>query len=108
MRISDIKILVNSLLTLWVPFSGHLYLKIILSLLGTAQLVSLIALALKNKVQREKSVNANSVAQIFAAIFVATYLLFLFAYNSLADPAVDLGIRVLLPVYVFGIILSSI
>jgi len=105
MRISDIKVMVNSLLMLWVPFSGHLYLKVILSLLGAALLGSVIVLALKNKVQCEKSVNANSVAQIFAAIFVTIYLLFLFAYNSLVDPVVDLGSRVLLPVYVFGIIL---
>jgi hypothetical protein len=42
---------------------------------------------------------------MFAAIFVTTYLLFVFAYNSLTNPTVDLGSRVLLPTFVFGIIL---
>jgi hypothetical protein len=47
----------------------------------------------------------NASAQMLAASFVTTYLLFLVAYNSLMNPAVELSSRVLAPVYVFGIIL---
>ena len=36
---------------------------------------------------------------------VATYVIFIAAYNSFANPLVDLGPRVALPVYVFGMIL---
>ena len=36
---------------------------------------------------------------------VATYVIFVAAYNSFANPLVDYGPRVVLPVYVFGMIL---
>lgn len=48
---------------------------------------------------------ANRCVRFFSAVMVASYLIFLAAYNSFADPAVDLGPRVALPVYVFGMIL---
>lgn len=107
MKVSDIRMTVTSLLTLWVPFSGNSFLKMILLLLGGALFVSPIVLALKSNAQSEKNMVTNSAIQIFAAVFVITYLLFLYAYNSLMDPAVDLAGRVLSPVFVFGIILGS-
>jgi hypothetical protein len=48
---------------------------------------------------------ANRHVRFFSAVTVATYVIFLAAYNSLANPLVDLGPRVALPVYVFGMIL---
>ena len=48
---------------------------------------------------------ANRCARFFSAAMIATYVIFLAVYNSFANPAVDLGPRVALPVYVFGMIL---
>ena len=47
---------------------------------------------------------ANRYIRFFSAVTVATYVIFLAVYNSFANPAVDLGPRVALPVYVFGMI----
>ena len=102
---SDIHQLADSMLVFWVPFIGNVYLKVILLLVCGALVLLGVMRAPKDSVRFEKSVNVNSAAQMFAAVFVATYLLFLIVYNSLTDPAVDLGRRVLSPVYMFGIIL---
>ena len=47
---------------------------------------------------------ANRYIRFFSAVMIASYVIFLAAYNSFANPAVDLGPRVILPVYVFGMI----
>jgi hypothetical protein len=54
---------------------------------------------------RGQTGTANRCVRFFSAVMVATYLIFLAAYNSFANPAVDLGPRVALPVYIFGMIL---
>ena len=103
--IADFKTLVNSLLIFWTPFAGNKYVKLLVMFPGGV-LVILGVLLLKGKDPgREKSANLNSAAHLVAALFITTYLLFLVGYNSLTNPAVDLGSRLLLPVYVFGIIL---
>jgi len=48
---------------------------------------------------------ANRYIRFFSAVIVTAYVIFLATYNSFANPAVDLGPRVALPVYVFGMIL---
>jgi hypothetical protein len=53
---------------------------------------------------RGQSGIANRYIRFFSAVTISTYVIFLAAYNSLANPAVDLGPRVALPVYVFGMI----
>jgi hypothetical protein len=54
---------------------------------------------------RGQSGTANRYIRFISAIIVATYVIFLAAYNSFANPVVDLGPRVVLPVYVFGMFL---
>lgn len=105
MGFSDIQILVNSLLVFWVPFVGNFYLKMILFFLFVGLVLSGIVLALKDNARHKEGVNIYAGTHMLAAVFVTTYLLFLFAYNSLTNPAVDLGSRVLSPAFVFGIIL---
>jgi hypothetical protein len=106
--ISDLDSIASSLLAFWVPFAGHSYLRAVLLLLcGGLVLAAIVSAlrALRDRVQHEQSVKMNAAAQMLAASFVTTYLLFLVAYNSLMNPAVELSSRVLAPVYVFGIIL---
>jgi dolichyl-phosphate-mannose-protein mannosyltransferase len=105
MGFSDIHTLIGSLLVFSAPFVGNFYLKIILFFLFLGLVFSGIALALKDNVRRKEGTNISAATQMFAGVFVTTYLLFLFAYNSLTNPVVDLGSRVLAPAFVFGIIL---
>jgi hypothetical protein len=105
MGFSDIQTLIDSLLVFWAPFVSNLYLKIILFFLFLGLVFSGIALALKDHARRKEGTHVTALTQMLAAVFVTTYLLFLFAYNSLTNPAVDLGSRVLAPAFVFGIIL---
>jgi hypothetical protein len=103
--IVDFKTIVNSLLIFWAPFAGSVYVKMLLMFLCGVLVISGVLLLKRKNPAREKSANLNAVAHLFAALFVTTYLLFLVGYNSLTNPAVDLGSRLLFPVYVFGIIL---
>ena len=103
--ISDLNSIASSLLAFWVPFTGHSYLRAVLLLLCGGLVLAAIVPALRDGVGHEQSVKMNAAAQMLAAFFVTTYLLFLVAYNSLMNPAVELSSRVLSPVYVFGIIL---
>lgn len=105
MGFSDIRTLIDSLLVLAAPFVGNFYLKMILFFLVLGLVFSGMALALKDTARREEVTNITAGTQMLAALFVTSYLLFLFAYNSLTNPAVDLGSRVLAPAFVFGIIL---
>ncbi len=103
---SDIQMMINSLLVFWTPFLGNFYLKVILLVVFAGLVFTSVALALKDKTRREEGVTLNAATQIFASIFVITYLLFLFVYDSFANPLVELGIRVLSPAFVFGVILA--
>jgi hypothetical protein len=105
MGFSDIQILINSLLVFWLPFVDNFYLKLILFFVFVAIVFTSIVLALKDNLRSREAVSINAATLMLTSVFVSTYLLFLFAYNSLTNPAVDLGSRVLLPAFVFGIIL---
>ena len=103
--VSTLNNIASSLLVFFVPFTDHAYLKTLLLFMCGGLVLAGIVPALRDRVRREQSEKMNAAAQVFAASFVVTYLLFLVAYNSLINPAVELGSRVLSPVYVFGIIL---
>jgi hypothetical protein len=101
---SEFKEMANALVALWLPFSGSAYLKIVFLFLGACLVITGIVLALKSR-RSERSENMNEEIQMFAAVFITTYLLFLCAYNSFMNPAVDLSTRVLSPIYAPAIIL---
>ena len=103
--VSDIGKIANALLVFELPATRNSYLKIALLLLGSGLLAAAIALSLKRALSREPREEVNFGTQLCAAAFVITYLLFLVAYNSLMDPAVDLDTRTVLPAYVIGVIL---
>ena len=94
----------SSLVAFWVPFSGSAYLKIVVLFSGACLVLTGIVMALKSR-RCEQSEKINAGMQMFAAVFITTYLLFLCAYNSFMDPAVGLSTRVLSPVYAPAIIL---
>lgn len=104
LEISEFNGIVNSLLAFWVPFPVSVYLKMVFLFFGGALVLAGIVLAFKNR-RREQSEKINAGMQMFAAVFITTYLLFLCTYNSLMNPLVDLLPRVLSPVYAPGIIL---
>jgi hypothetical protein len=94
----------NALVAFWLPFSSSAYLKIVFLSLGTCLVIAGVVLAFKSR-RSEQGEKISGATQMFAALFIATYLLFLCAYNSFVDPAVDLSTRVLSPVYAPAIIL---
>lgn len=104
LKISEFNNIVNALLAFWMPLSGNAFVKIVFLFFGTCLVLIGIVLVVKDR-RREQSEKMNAGTQMFAAVFITTYLLFLCAYNSLMDPAVDLSTRVLSPVYAPGIIL---
>jgi hypothetical protein len=54
---------------------------------------------------RRRTGSTGEYVAFFSAVTIAAYVAFLIAYNSFADPAVDLESRLFLPVYLFGITL---
>lgn len=105
LKLSELNNIVNALFVFWVPVTGNAFLKLGFLFLGGGVVLAGILLALKDNLRRKQGEKMNSVMPLFAAAFITTYLLFLFAHNSLIDPAVNLTTRILSPVYVFGIIL---
>ncbi len=101
---SEFNDMANALVAFWAPFSGSAYLKIVFLFFGACLVLTGIVLAFKNR-RCEQSERINAGMQMFAAVFITTYLLFLCAYNSFMDPAVGLSTRVLSPVYAPAIIL---
>lgn len=103
--LSDLKILVNTLLGFWLPFPANVYLKVALLLLVGGLVSSCVVLALRDYIRRDQRGDTSAAVQMFAANFAVTYLLFMLAYNSFVDPPAALERRELLPLYVFAIIL---
>jgi hypothetical protein len=101
---SEFKDIANALVAFWLPFSGSTYLKIIFLLFGACLVLTGIVLAVKSR-RCEQSERISAGMPMFTAVFITTYLLFLCAYNSFMNPAVDLSTRVLSPVYAPAIIL---
>ena len=91
---------VDSLMLLITSYALPGLVKLLLITIATVVVVYSLWIGL-----RGQTVTANRYIRFFSAVMVATYVIFLAAYNSFANPAVDLGPRVALPVYVFGMIL---
>ncbi len=91
---------VDSLMLLITPYSLPGFVKLLLVTIAAV----VVVYSLWNGL-RGLTVTANRYIRFFSAVMVATYVMFLVAYNSFANPLVDLGPRVALPVYVFGMIL---
>ncbi|HEY2973047.1 MAG TPA: phospholipid carrier-dependent glycosyltransferase [Pyrinomonadaceae bacterium] len=96
----EVKTFVNSLMLLFTAYALPNLVKLLLVTIAAVVVVWALWMGLSNKTG-----TADHSTRFFSAFFVATYLIFLAVYNSFANPAVDLGPRVALPVYVFGMIL---
>jgi hypothetical protein len=105
-ELADYKTIASSLLEFWLPFSGQPLVKGVLLFLCCGVVLRAIVLALRDRVRSEPPAKMNAAVGLLSGLFVITYLLFLIAYDSLADPAVELSSRVFVPVPVFGIILA--
>jgi hypothetical protein len=104
--VSNLKRIVNTQLLFWVPVPVNIYFKTALLVLGGSFVLSGVALTLKHNLRREPGGHLNAAVQMFSAVFVATYFLFILAYNSLVSPAAEVDVRGFSPVYVFVIILA--
>jgi hypothetical protein len=91
---------VESLRLLFIPDSSGNLAKLLLLVIAAGIIVWALWMGLRGQTS-----TVNRCVRFFSAVMIITYVVFLAAYNSFADPAVDLGPRVALPVYLFGIIL---
>jgi len=91
---------VDSLMHLLSAHALPAVVKVLVSIVGAGVVIGALSKGI-----RGHSSTDNRYIRFFSASMVSTYVVFLVAYNSFANPAVDLGPRVALPVYVFGIIL---
>ena len=91
---------VESLILLFTPYSLPGVVKLLLITIGVVVIVRALWMGLRGQTSIE-----NRCIRFFSAVMVATYVVFLAVYNSFTNPAVDLGPRVALPVYIFGMIL---
>jgi len=98
--LAEARTFVNSLMLLITPYALPDLVKLLLLTIAAVVVVYSLWMGL-----RGQSSTANRHIRFFSAVMVATYVIFLAAYNSFANPVVDLGPRVVLPVYVFGMIL---
>ena len=96
----EVRTFVDSLMLLFTPYSLPGVVKLLLITIGVVVVVRALWMGLRGQTSTE-----NRCIRFFSAVMVATYVVFLAVYNSFANPAVDLGPRVALPVYVFGMIL---
>ena len=96
----EVRTFVDSLMLLFTPFTLPGLAKLLLLTIAAALVVYSLWMRLSGQ-----SGSANRYIRFFSAVMVATYVIFLATYNSFANPPVDLGPRVALPVYVFGMIL---
>ena len=94
------KTFVESLMLLITPYALPGLVKLLLFTIAAVLVVYSLWMGL-----RGQSSMANRYIRFFSAVMVATYVVFIAAYNSFANPLVDLGPRVALPAYVFGLIL---
>jgi hypothetical protein len=95
----ELKTFVESLILLLTPYWLPAVLKLLLVTTAVVVVVCVLWMG-----RRGQTSTANHCVRFFSAVMVTSYVIFLAAYNSFANPAVDLGPRVALPVYVFGII----
>ena len=95
-----VRTFVDSLMLLFTPYSLPGVVKSLLLTIAGVVVVRALWMGL-----RGQSSTTNRCIRFFSAVMVATYVIFIAVYNSLANPLVDYGPRVVLPVYVFGMIL---
>jgi hypothetical protein len=95
-----VRTFVDSLMLLFTPYSLPGVVKLLLLTIASVVVVRALWMGL-----RGQSSTANRCVRFFSAVMVATYAIFIAAYNSFANPLVDYGPRVVLPVYIFGMIL---
>ena len=100
---SDLGMLINSLLLLWMPWDGWFGLRIVLFALAGGLVILIAVLAIK----KSKS-QWQAAALLLAAAFSAVYILFLLTYNTFVSPAGELDFRKLAPFYVFVNLLAVI
>ena len=98
--LAEARTFVDSLMLLITPYALPGLVKLLLLTIAAAVIVYSLWMGLRGETRP-----ANRYLRFTSAVMVATYAIFLAAYNSFANPAVDLGPRVALPVYVFGMIL---
>ena len=91
---------VESLRLLFTPYALGNIAKLLLLAIAAVAVVWALWMGLRGQTS-----TVNRCVRFFSAVMIITYVVFLAAYNSFADPAVDLGPRVALPVYLFGLIL---
>jgi len=96
-----VKTFVDSLMLLLTPYTLPNLVKPLLLTIGAVVVVYALWMGIRRQTGTE-----DRCVRFFSAVMVATYVIFLAGYNSFANPAVDLGPRVALPVYVFGMILG--
>jgi len=95
-----VKTFFESLMRLFTPYALPNVVKVLLLTIAAVVVVCALRIGLRGRTN-----TANRCVRFFSAVMVTSYVIFLAAYNSFANPAVDLGPRVALPVYVFGMIL---
>jgi hypothetical protein len=97
---AQVRTSVDSLMLLFTPYSLPDVVKLLLLTIAGVVVVRALWLGLRGETS-----TTNRCTRFFSAVMVATYVIFIAAYNSVANPLVDYGPRVFLPVYVFGMIL---
>lgn len=97
---AEVKTFFESLMSLFTPHALPNLVKVLLLASGAVVVAWQLTIGL-----RGQSRTADFGIKFFSAVMVATYVIFIAVYNSFANPAVDLGPRVALPVYIFGLIL---
>jgi dolichyl-phosphate-mannose-protein mannosyltransferase len=95
-----VKTFFESLMLLVTPYVLPGLVKVLLLAIAAIVVVYALTMGLRYKTE-----TTDRCVRFFSAAMVASYVMFIAAYNSFANPAVDLGPRVALPVYVFGMIL---
>jgi len=105
---SDIGNLIHSFQLFWLPVTVNVYVETGLLFLVGGGLFWGVFQVLRDCRPQKRILSMTAGAVILSAGTIVTYLAFLVAYNSLVDPAVDSGSRVLAPVYILAIILMSI
>ena len=95
---SALKEIAVSLTLFFLPFNRNPSLAVAIATLMGCLVLAAMILMLK------EDARSGATAPLFSCAFVTTYFVFLLAYNSFANPAVDLTPRVLLPIFVFEIV----
>ena len=100
---SDLSMLIDSLLMLWMPWDGLFGPRVVLFALAGGLVTLVAGLAI-----RRSKPHWQAAAPLLAAAFAAIYILFLLTYNTFVSPVGELDFRKLAPFYVFVNLLAVI